>query len=64
MRAGSRVRGSAKEGKVDYGVAPIPGKTGPLDSTLGVADLAVVAIVLLAFIERHVVSGLTAGSVK
>ncbi|WP_224058343.1 extracellular solute-binding protein [Streptomyces kanamyceticus] len=28
----------AKEGKVDYGVAPIPGKTGPLDSTLGVAD--------------------------
>lgn len=28
----------AKDGKVDYGVAPIPGKTGPLDSTLGVAD--------------------------
>ncbi|MGW6527962.1 extracellular solute-binding protein [Streptomyces venezuelae] len=28
----------AKEGKVDYGVVPIPGKTGPLDSTLGVAD--------------------------
>ncbi|MGI5471415.1 extracellular solute-binding protein [Streptomyces sp. CA-132043] len=28
----------AKEGKVDYGVAPIPGKDGPLDSTLGVAD--------------------------
>ncbi|WP_409240069.1 extracellular solute-binding protein [Streptomyces sp. PA5.6] len=28
----------AKEGKVDYGVAPIPGKTGPLNSTLGVAD--------------------------
>ncbi|SOB79549.1 extracellular solute-binding protein [Streptomyces sp. 1331.2] len=28
----------AKEGKVDYGVAPIPGKAGPLGSTLGVAD--------------------------
>jgi multiple sugar transport system substrate-binding protein len=28
----------AKDGKVDYGVAPIPGKTGPLESTLGVAD--------------------------
>lgn len=28
----------AKDGKVDYGVAPIPGKTGPLASTLGVAD--------------------------
>ncbi|MFI9029130.1 extracellular solute-binding protein [Streptomyces sp. NPDC053560] len=28
----------AKEGKVDYGVVPIPGKNGPLDSTLGVAD--------------------------
>ncbi|MCF3119222.1 MULTISPECIES: extracellular solute-binding protein [Streptomyces] len=28
----------AKEGKVDYGVAPIPGKAGPLNSTLGVAD--------------------------
>ncbi|MFJ6750174.1 ABC transporter substrate-binding protein [Streptomyces sp. NPDC091266] len=28
----------AKEGKVDYGVAPIPGKDGPLNSTLGVAD--------------------------
>lgn len=28
----------AKSGKVDYGVAPIPGKDGPLDSTLGVAD--------------------------
>ncbi|MER7172370.1 extracellular solute-binding protein [Streptomyces mesophilus] len=28
----------AKEGKVDYGVAPIPGKDGALDSTLGVAD--------------------------
>ncbi|MCX4751572.1 extracellular solute-binding protein [Kitasatospora sp. NBC_01287] len=26
------------DGKVDYGVAPIPGKTGPLKSTLGVAD--------------------------
>ncbi|MFD4910167.1 extracellular solute-binding protein [Kitasatospora purpeofusca] len=26
------------EGKVDYGVAPIPGKAGPLKSTLGVAD--------------------------
>ena len=28
----------AKDGKVDYGVAPIPGKNGPLKSTLGVAD--------------------------
>ncbi|KJS60114.1 extracellular solute-binding protein [Streptomyces rubellomurinus] len=28
----------ARDGKVDYGVAPIPGKTGPLKSTLGVAD--------------------------
>ncbi|MEU6238664.1 extracellular solute-binding protein [Kitasatospora sp. NPDC047058] len=28
----------AKDGKVDYGVAPIPGRTGPLKSTLGVAD--------------------------
>ncbi|MCG6498807.1 extracellular solute-binding protein [Kitasatospora sp. A2-31] len=28
----------AKDGKVDYGVAPIPGKAGPLKSTLGVAD--------------------------
>jgi multiple sugar transport system substrate-binding protein len=28
----------AKEGKVDYGVATIPGKNGPLKSTLGVAD--------------------------
>ncbi|MFI1769309.1 extracellular solute-binding protein [Streptomyces sp. NPDC020800] len=28
----------AEHGKVDYGVAPIPGKDGPLDSTLGVAD--------------------------
>ncbi|MFJ7278903.1 extracellular solute-binding protein [Kitasatospora sp. NPDC098663] len=28
----------AKDGKVDYGVAPIPGRTGPLASTLGVAD--------------------------
>ena len=28
----------AKEGKVDYGVAPIPGRTGELKSTLGVAD--------------------------
>ncbi|WP_309140511.1 extracellular solute-binding protein [Streptomyces sp. PKU-EA00015] len=28
----------AKEGKVDYGVAPIPGKSGALKSTLGVAD--------------------------
>ncbi|MCX4750411.1 extracellular solute-binding protein [Kitasatospora sp. NBC_01287] len=26
------------DGKVDYGVAPIPGKTGALKSTLGVAD--------------------------
>ncbi|MEV4616711.1 extracellular solute-binding protein [Kitasatospora sp. NPDC049258] len=26
------------EGKVDYGVAPIPGRTGALKSTLGVAD--------------------------
>ncbi|MGW4895816.1 extracellular solute-binding protein [Kitasatospora sp. NPDC004240] len=26
------------EGKVEYGVAPIPGKSGPLKSTLGVAD--------------------------
>lgn len=26
------------EGKVEYGVAPIPGKNGPLASTLGVAD--------------------------
>ncbi|MGC0314296.1 extracellular solute-binding protein [Kitasatospora acidiphila] len=28
----------ATDGKVDYGVAPIPGKTGALKSTLGVAD--------------------------
>ncbi|MDV5149501.1 extracellular solute-binding protein [Streptomyces sp. SBC-4] len=28
----------SKDGKVDYGVAPIPGKAGALDSTLGVAD--------------------------
>lgn len=28
----------SKDGKVDYGVAPIPGKDGVLDSTLGVAD--------------------------
>ncbi|MEU7580399.1 extracellular solute-binding protein [Streptomyces sp. NPDC041068] len=28
----------AKDGKVDYGVVPIPGKEGPLQSTLGVAD--------------------------
>ncbi|ATW51893.1 ABC transporter substrate-binding protein [Streptomyces peucetius subsp. caesius ATCC 27952] len=28
----------SKDGKVDYGVAPIPGKDGALDSTLGVAD--------------------------
>lgn len=28
----------SKDGKVDYGVAPIPGKSGPLASTLGVAD--------------------------
>ncbi|MFJ3216261.1 extracellular solute-binding protein [Kitasatospora sp. NPDC086801] len=28
----------AKDGKVDYGVAPVPGRTGPLASTLGVAD--------------------------
>ncbi|MEU0369738.1 extracellular solute-binding protein [Streptomyces sp. NPDC006283] len=28
----------SKDGKVDYGVAPIPGKSGSLDSTLGVAD--------------------------
>ncbi|WP_455358252.1 extracellular solute-binding protein [Streptomyces sp. SYSU K21746] len=28
----------SKDGKVDYGVAPIPGKTGALKSTLGVAD--------------------------
>ncbi|AXE76363.1 extracellular solute-binding protein [Streptomyces atratus] len=28
----------AKDGKVDYGVAPIPGKSGALTSTLGVAD--------------------------
>ncbi|WP_233521975.1 extracellular solute-binding protein [Streptomyces triticagri] len=28
----------AKDGKVDYGVVPIPGKEGPLESTLGVAD--------------------------
>ncbi|MFG7944726.1 MULTISPECIES: extracellular solute-binding protein [Streptomyces] len=28
----------AKAGKVDYGVATIPGKNGPLKSTLGVAD--------------------------
>ncbi|MFJ4682457.1 extracellular solute-binding protein [Streptomyces sp. NPDC088789] len=28
----------SKEGKVDYGVAPIPGKKGALRSTLGVAD--------------------------
>ncbi|MET9608069.1 extracellular solute-binding protein [Streptomyces sp. NPDC006512] len=29
---------AAKEGKVDYAIAPIPGKDGPLASTLGVAD--------------------------
>ncbi|MFD8706890.1 extracellular solute-binding protein [Kitasatospora sp. NPDC059648] len=29
---------TARDGKVDYGVAPIPGKAGPLSSTLGVAD--------------------------
>ncbi|MET9403572.1 extracellular solute-binding protein [Kitasatospora sp. NPDC002965] len=28
----------SKEGKVDYGVAPIPGRAGALKSTLGVAD--------------------------
>ncbi|UYQ66028.1 extracellular solute-binding protein [Streptomyces peucetius] len=28
----------SKDGNVDYGVAPIPGKDGALDSTLGVAD--------------------------
>ncbi|MFF7177810.1 extracellular solute-binding protein [Streptomyces sp. NPDC008121] len=28
----------SKDGKVDYGVAPIPGRTGALTSTLGVAD--------------------------
>ncbi|MFF2042764.1 extracellular solute-binding protein [Kitasatospora sp. NPDC058170] len=28
----------SEDGKVDYGVAPIPGKAGPLASTLGVAD--------------------------
>ncbi|MGW3404662.1 extracellular solute-binding protein [Streptomyces zhihengii] len=28
----------SKDGKVDYGVAPIPGRTGALESTLGVAD--------------------------
>ena len=28
----------SKDGKVDYAVAPIPGKSGPLASTLGVAD--------------------------
>ncbi|WP_328787031.1 extracellular solute-binding protein [Streptomyces sp. NBC_00273] len=28
----------SKDGKVDYGVVPIPGKTGALASTLGVAD--------------------------
>ncbi|GGV29628.1 solute-binding protein [Kitasatospora herbaricolor] len=28
----------SKDGKVDYAVAPIPGKDGPLASTLGVAD--------------------------
>ncbi len=28
----------SKDGNVDYGVAPIPGKAGALDSTLGVAD--------------------------
>ncbi|MFI8966354.1 extracellular solute-binding protein [Streptomyces sp. NPDC053493] len=28
----------SKDGKVDYGVAPIPGRTGALRSTLGVAD--------------------------
>ncbi|MER5710166.1 extracellular solute-binding protein [Streptomyces sp. NPDC002122] len=28
----------SKDGKVDYGVAPIPGKAGVLDATLGVAD--------------------------
>ncbi|MEU3563706.1 extracellular solute-binding protein [Kitasatospora sp. NPDC006786] len=28
----------AQAGKVDYGVAPVPGKAGPLTSTLGVAD--------------------------
>lgn len=30
----------SKAGKVDYGVAPIPGRNGALDSTLGVADWA------------------------
>ncbi|MFJ6217033.1 extracellular solute-binding protein [Streptomyces sp. NPDC092296] len=29
---------AATAGKVDYGVAPIPGRTAPLQSTLGVAD--------------------------
>ncbi|MGW4645568.1 extracellular solute-binding protein [Kitasatospora sp. NPDC004289] len=28
----------ARDGKVDYGVAPIPGRSGALKSTLGVAD--------------------------
>ncbi|MGI5447401.1 extracellular solute-binding protein [Streptomyces sp. CA-243310] len=28
----------SKDGKVDYGVVPIPGRTGALKSTLGVAD--------------------------
>ncbi|MGW7056087.1 extracellular solute-binding protein [Streptomyces sp. NPDC054887] len=28
----------SKDGKIDYGVAPIPGKSGQLTSTLGVAD--------------------------
>ncbi|MEU6487550.1 extracellular solute-binding protein [Streptomyces sp. NPDC046887] len=28
----------SKDGKIDYGVAPIPGKSGALKSTLGVAD--------------------------
>ncbi|MEU9671102.1 extracellular solute-binding protein [Streptomyces bobili] len=28
----------SKDGKVDYGVAPIPGKSGALTTTLGVAD--------------------------
>ncbi|MGW0122056.1 extracellular solute-binding protein [Streptomyces sp. NPDC003327] len=28
----------SKDGKVDYGVAPIPGRSGALTSTLGVAD--------------------------
>ncbi|MET9735621.1 extracellular solute-binding protein [Streptomyces sp. NPDC006458] len=30
--------GMAEEGKVEYGVAPIPGKEGALKATLGVAD--------------------------